>query len=279
MSADAGGGSIAPTKTSFIQDIICKVTNLFTFPSSWQTNIDFVIGNDSYRWVILFTCVFFSYLWLFYQSTTFVDTTSQTPSEHRETALLLNPNVGGYNTVRGNSMSTPLFQWNSSEITMVVIISIVTLLLGWVVFFKPLPKMEQQSRYVQILSFLVIWTHTVLILIFIPVNAFHQRLLYNLRSLMAQICNDPLKELWIAFLFIVLVPIPGSRSHTERMWWLIFKLGIFYIVQNILLGSPNYTIEAADENKSLPDTTNQFIGYGVLVFVLILLFYKESCKK
>ena len=268
-----------PTTDSTFHNVLCKFTNMFSFPSSWQANIDYVLNNDSYRWVILFICVFLSYLWLFYQSTTFFDTSSVTPSEHRETAMLLNPHVGGYNVVRGNPSSASLFQWNTSEYVMVAIVAIVTILLGWVVFFNPTKGMEQESRYVQILSFLIIWTHTVLLLLFIPVNSFHKRLLYNLRSLMAQICNNPLKELWIAFLFIVLVPVPGSRSHTERMWWLILKLGIFYVVQNVMLGSPNYIVESASESKTLPDTTNQFIGYGIFVIVLLLLFFNESCAK
>ena len=276
-AASAGAASAVVAKNSAFHNVLCKFTNMFSFPSSWQANIDYVLNNDSYRWVILFICVFISYLWLFYQSTTFVNTSGATPSEHRETAMLLNPHVGGYNVVRGNPSSASLFQWNTSEYVMVAIVAIVTILLGWVVFFNPTKGMEQESKYVQILSFLFIWTHTVLLLIFIPVNVFHQRLLYNLRSFMAQICNNPLKELWLAFLFIVLIPVPGSRSHTERMWWLILKLGIFYVVQNILLGSPNYKIESANEKKSLPDTTNQFIGYGIFVLVLLLLFYNESC--
>jgi hypothetical protein len=269
----------SPPTTSALHNILCKLSNTFSFPQSWQENIDFVIGNDSYRWVILFLCVFFSYLWLFYQSTTYFDTSSVTPSEHRETAMLLNPNVGGYNVDRGSLTSGSIFQWNASEYIVIAISILVTILLGWVVFFNPTDGMEKQSRYVQFLSFLIIWTHTVLLLIFIPVNAFHQRLLYNLRSLMAQICNNPMKELWIAFLFIVLVPIPGSRSHTERMWWMVVKLGIFYVVQNILLGSPNYQIELASADTKLPDTTTQYIGYGVLVLVVVLLLFNESCKK
>ena len=55
------------------------------------------------------------------------------------------------------------------------------------------------------------------------------------------------------------------------------KLGIFYVVQNILLGSPNYKIEDADQNVKIPDTTGQFIGYGAFVLVLTLLMYRESC--
>jgi hypothetical protein len=269
----------AKTSSTF-HTFMCKFTNAFAIPKRFQSNIDVIFNNDSYRWVILFICVFFSYIYLFYQANTYFDSSNNTeePNEHRETALLLNPDRGGYNVVRGDISSPSLFEWNTSEYVLIAIVCIVTFLLAWVVFFNPADNMEKESKYIQFLSFLLIWSHTVMLLFYIPVNAFHQRMLYNLRSFAAQVCNNPLKELWLAFLFIVLVPIPGSRSHTERIWWLILKLGIFFIAQNILIGSPNYKVESADEKKSLPDTTSQFVGYGIFVLIIVLLFYNESCK-
>ena len=121
----------------------------------------------------------------------------------------------------------------------------------------------------------------VILLFFIPVNNFHRRLLYNARCTIAQVCNDPLKELWLAFLFIVLLPLPGSSSHTERISWMALKLGIFYVIQNFLLGSPNYKIESVLENNSLPDsdTNSQLLGYGILFLIIILLVIKDKCKR
>jgi len=164
-----------------------------------------------------------------------------------------------------------------SESILLSIIIIITLYLFWNIMIN---SKSDVPMYVKIIQFVFVWTHVVLLLFFIPVNSFHRRLLYNARSVMAQICNNSLKELWIAFLFIVLLPLPGSSSHKERISWFALKLGIFYIIQNFLLGSPNYKIESVSENNSLPDsdTTTQLLGYGMLVLIIGILLLKDHCK-
>lgn len=254
-----------------------RLKDIFGLSDELTAKIDSIINNESARWVILFVAVLLSYAYIFYTAYNYKSNPDNI-SEKSETALFLNPSLGGYNKVRGDPNSPPLFKWDTSEIILVSAVSIITLFLFWYIINKSEPD---TPLYVKIIQFIFTWTHIVILLFFIPVNNFHRRILYNARSTLAQICNDPLKELWLAFLFIVLLPLPGSSSHTERISWMALKLGIFYIIQNLLLGPPNYKIESVIKNNSLPDsdTKTQLLGYGILFIIIILLVVKDRCKR
>jgi len=234
--------------------------------------VDSFFDNNENRWWILLISVIGSYAYLIYNAYT----SSDDDQEKIETSLLINPAKGGYRKDRGNLSSPSLFEWNGSEIFMNVV-GVLLIAACWFYFvhYKPDP-----NKNICFIEFFVISSHLILLWMFIPANDFHRRILYNGRSLAAQVCNNSMKELWMAFLFIVVLPIPGStsdsRSHSKRMTWMLLKLGLFYIIQNILLGSPNYKIEPASDNRSIPDSSYELLGYGLLVTVMFILYFFEK---
>lgn len=238
--------------------------------SDFINAVDTFFSSENVRWVILFISVLGSYAYLMYQAF-YADRSDE---ENRELAFLFNPSVGGYRKERGNMNSDALFEWNAWEISIIVFSGVITLYL----FYK-FYQMSEYPFYIRVIQFILAWTHSVLLIFFLPVNPFHQRMLYNLRSVAASVCNNSLKELWMAFIFIVLLPLPGSTSHTERMTWLSLKLGAFYVIQNILLGDPNYKIEPYTDHKILPESRNELIGYGVLAAIVVVIFIKEHLMK
>jgi hypothetical protein len=256
----------------------CKVMNsvekFISLSEENSAKFDKIISREAFRWVLLFLAVVGSYGYMIYYSFTDVDKIPN-PSEQREIALLFNPALGGYNQNRGDPNSPPLFKWTESEYIVVVSSILISIFLFWYVIINR-PK---ELLYIRVIQYLLVISNLVVLIFFIPVNDFHRRMLYNLRSLMVTICNNSLEELWMAFLFIVVLPLPGSKSSSERITWLGLKLGIFYMVQNFMLGSPNYEIEAPEKNVILPNTTSQYIGYGVFVVILSLLILKDHCVK
>ena len=232
------------------------------------------ISDEPTRWIILFICVMLIYIYMLYISYTFTD--SQSASKHRkEAAMLFNPSLGGYNKVRGDPSSQSLFEWNTSECIFFSIIIIATLCLYW----KIVVKQTGEKFYIKVFQFILAWTHSVILLFLIPINNFHKRILYNFRSLLATICNEPLQELWIAFLFIVVLPFPGSKSHKERITWLGGKLAVFFVLQSFLLGSPNYSIESYEDNSTVPGTSLEYLGYVTFVLIVTILVLRENCKQ
>jgi hypothetical protein len=211
---------------------------------------------------------------MLYISYTFTD--SQSASKHRkEAAMLFNPSLGGYNKVRGDINSKSLFEWNASESILFSIIIITTIFLYW----KIVVKQTGDKFYIKVFQFILAWTLSLIVLFLIPVNNFHKRVLYNFRSLLATICNEPLQQLWLAFLFIVVLPFPGSKSNKQRITWLVVKLAVFFVLQSFLLGSPNYSIESYEDNSTVPGTSLEYLGYVAFVLIITLLVLRENCKQ
>jgi hypothetical protein len=235
------------------------------------------IDNEPVRWVILFISVILTYVYLLYNTFTYKNTSTDV-SEERETALMFNPSLGGYNEIRGDVNSKSLFKWDASECALLSIAILCSIFLYWVIVIK---QNNDIPKYIKIIQFLIIWVHIMGLIMIIPVNRFHKRILYNCRSLMTQVCNNSLKELWLAFLFIVVLPLPGSVSYNQRISWFALKLGIFYIIQNFLLGSPNYKIEDSSKDESIPETKSQIAGYAILFSVISLIVIKNyfNCKQ
>jgi hypothetical protein len=257
--------------TCTIMDQIDKKLNL-----SHEKIVKFekFISEEPTRWIILFVSVIVTYLYMLYISFISKNSPSE-PQQQRDTALLFNWSLGGYNQTRGDPNSPSLFKWDAAECSLMSVVIIATLFLYW----KIVVKQTGEKFFIKILQFILAWLHSVILLFLIPVNPFHKRVLYNFRCILATVCNEPLQELWLAFLFIVLLPFPGSYSHKERLVWLSIKLGLFYIFQNFLLGSPNYTVELVQEDKTLPNTTLEYIGYAAFILVVIVLVVRENCKR
>jgi len=230
--------------------------------------------TDDLRWYVLFGFVTLTYVWIFYQAFSTKFKAGEEASEASETAMLLNPSFHGYNLHRGKPEgpdNPSLFQWSCSETTWMSIILVVSLYTFYYFWIEGSKSQERKS--IRIIKFILAWTHSVLLLLFIPINPFHRRILYNLRTVMAQVASEPLKEFFLAFIFIVLLPLPGVQSvtYTTKIEWLALKLGVFYIFQSLLLGSPQYTVEPASEKRMLPENTSQFVSYMAL-FATILFF-------
>lgn len=242
-------------------------TSLTTKKSKVQTWKELATNwfSDNVRWYVLFGVVILSYVWIVYEA--FVLKPKKGENEASETAMLVNPAYHGYNTIRGEPESPdnpPLFECTQLEKLWMTGIVLVSIYLFY--YFWTTGKQKNEPVAIRVIQFILAWFHSVLLLLFIPINPFHKRMLYNGRAVMAQICNDPLKEFLLAFVFIVLLPLPGlsGTSYTQKMEWLALKVGVFYIVQSVLLGSPNYTIEPASENRILPIGTKDFMGYVAL---------------
>jgi hypothetical protein len=225
--------------------------------------------NDR-RWILLFLVTLGTYVYLIYGA--IVGTQPSATPEQRETAYLLNPEAYGYQAERGNARSKTLFEWDTQEIILWTVVGLCTLLVVWK-WWKSTWK--STLWYLVPLQILLVWAHTVILLFFLPVNSFHRRILYNTRSVLVQVCNDPLKELVLAFIFIVLIPLPGTQwiSGGERLTWLALKLGLFYILQSILLGSPNYSIEPPDQARVVPVSAKNLEGYGVMGVMALAVYY------
>jgi hypothetical protein len=222
--------------------------------------------TEKNRWYILFGFVLLSYVYLI------INVIYGDESEEKEqTALLLNPYKGGYNEVRGDPNSPSLFEWSPLQIAVIVLLVILTLFMYFYVY-KINPN---ESGLLIFIQFALLWTHSIMLLLAIPFNKFHKRILYNTRAFSVSIVNNPLKELFIAMMFIVLLPLPGGSKTTlrERLSWLMLKLGVFYLIQSILLGKPNYTIEKSDEEVIVPTSHQDLLGYTVFFVILLILYF------
>lgn len=262
------------SKPSLTCTIMNEIDKKINFSNEKILKFEKFISEEQTRWIILFISVIITYIYMLYVSYQFTESSSAS-QQARETAFLFNPSLGGYNVVRGDPHSPSLFEWNAAEYTLISIIIIATIFLYW----KIVIKQTGEKFYIKVFQFILAWLHSVLLLFLIPVNNFHKRMLYNFRSLLATVCNEPLQELWLAFLFIVVLPLPGSKSHKERITWFGGKLAIFFVLQNFLLGSPNYSIEPATDNTVIPGTTLEYVGYFTFVLLVTILVLKENCKR
>ena len=232
------------------------------FINNIRSKIDEFLSDEK-RWYILFVSIVLSYFYILYNSFYGSET-----EENLQFSYFLNPNKGGYRETRGDLTSPSLFKWDYKEIILLVVMALISFFL----FYKL--KQNNHSWFMFFIQVFIFWFHSVAFLFFIPINDFHKRVLYNTRATMISVVNDPLKELFIAFVFIVLLPLPGARNtlYSERMSWLAVKMGVFYIIQNILLGPPRYEIEPSSEGKIIPEKTKDLIGYGVFLIILFVLF-------
>ncbi len=254
--------------------LIKEIDKKISFSNDKFLKFEKFISDEPTRWIILFISVMIIYIYMLYISYTFID--SPSASQHKkEAAMLFNPSLGGYNKVRGDPTSQSLFEWNPSECIFFSIIIITTVSLYW----KIVVKQTGDKFYIKVFQFILAWTLSLILLFLIPINNFHKRILYNFRSLLATICNEPLQQLWIAFLFIVVLPFPGSKSNKQRITWLGVKLAVFFVLQSFLLGSPNYSIESYEDNNTAPGTSLEYLGYVAFVLIVTVLVLLENCKQ
>lgn len=222
------------------------------------------------QWCLFFIFVVCSYGYIIWSARI----ASKDDSQEHDLALLFFPDLGGYNTKRGDTQSDSLFQWNWTEILWVSIIGIFTIAL--LVFVWKRGTKHNTSHIVIIMQFLLIWTQSIILLLFVPVNPFHLRMLYNARAAAVKIVNHPQQGIFWAFLFLILLPLPyenhAKNTNTEKVMWLTFKLGVLYMIQHIFLGNPHYKIEPASDEQILANTKSKPLQYALLCLALYVIY-------
>lgn len=251
-----------------------------TQDKSWYEKLT---GSQKFRWILFAVVTFVAYAFILYQS--LIGNSDNASEDQKQAALWLNSEAGGYNEIRGDTSSPSLYSWSDpAEIAIFVTLIISAIaFFGWAIWLWR--NAGENIRVTQIIMWFMLWTHVCLFLYMIPVNEFHKRFLYNARSYMASALSDSGKELFLAFIVIVLLPIPEANpnaSFTTRMSWLMLKLGLFYIIQNILLGSPRYVVEDYQNEQISGVTNSDKIYYGITFAIILILYFmsvKWTCSK
>lgn len=198
------------------------------------------------------------------------------PNARPQKAYLFVPWAGGYNVVRGDVTSPPLFKWTWQEILFWVAVVLLFPLIFFITYMfytdgKDCLK-NQPNPIIYVWIFIMqafsVWLHVVMIMMIIPFNSFHKRFLYNVRCFFAEVVNNPLEELIMAFMFIVVIPWPGEymmkQNFVARIKLMFFKIGLFYVLQNILIGDPQYTVEPPDTIASNSKYFSEIPGSNTL---------------
>lgn len=189
--------------------------------------------------------------------------------ENKAMAYWLNPHAYGYRKILGDPNSPSL--WDPSDWKEWILLTAVIATFG-ITFYLFRRDEGNDPMWLSIIKTFVVWSHSGLLLMLLPINKFHKRFLYNFRVVAARVLEQPAKELFLAFAFIVLFPLPGAENSTisERYTWLAIKLGIFYVFQSILLGPPNYQVPPPNKAKILPLTRTDVINYGLIIGMTVV---------
>ena len=251
--------------------IFVPIGNFFRKIKTPVQNFVNITISQNVRWYLMCFVMLATYFWLWYVGQNGINSENE---ESKQTALFVNPAAGGYNEIRGDVTTPSLFDINNTIEQVIIGLIICLGVLSLIYFFY---YRHDDTIFVTFIKWFVGWSHLALaIFILAPLvglnNPFHQRLLYNVRSLLSAMSNGAGKELYLAFIFIVIMPLPSTQKTTfgQRMNWLFLKLGLFFIFQVFLLGAPTFYVESYKENKLLPDTKNE--AYTVLIVICIILF-------
>jgi len=224
------------------------------------------------RWLLTLFAQVFIYLYVFYGAWT--GTSKNASDENKQAAYWLNPKAYGYRKIRGDAKAPSL--WDSSDPKEWILLAIVFALLP--ITYYLLRKYDPKSPHwlTAVMAFIT-WTHSGLLLLLLPINPFHKRFLYNFKAFAVEILNEPAKELFYAFAFIVLFPLPGSENATvnDRYTWLGVKMGLFYFFQTLLLGAPNYKLGSPDTEPAIFMSKKQAGWYGAIIILTLGLIVAE----
>ena len=245
-----------------------------TTPSKYESLV-----NNRTRWILTLVSLIFTYLYMIIGSV--YGNKKNASEENKSLALLLNPKAHGYNKIIKDPNSPSL--WNSRDPKEWILLTIILILfpLFFFLFKRQDPK---DPIWLLIVKTTVSWLFVSFPLLLLPINPFHKRILYNFKVVLARVVEQPAKELFMAFIFIVLFPLPGGENKTvaTRLVWMAMKLGIFYIFQNLLLGAPKYDINKDPDKEKIIYTNKTATGYYIaliLGIILIVIFEKYLNKK
>ena len=214
------------------------------------------------RWILTLVATILIYFYLFLGASQ--GNKKGASEENKATALWLNPAAHGYNKVIGNPHTPHL--WNPKDPKEWILIGVILMFLPINYFFFR-KREPQDPHWLTMIKSFVVWANFAVLILLIPINPFHRRFLYNFKVVLAQILKEPAKELFLAFVFIVLVPLPGGEnpSVSDRYLWLAIKMGIFYIFQSLILGSPTYKISPPNQEKVIYMTKKQARYYALII--------------
>ena len=223
--------------------------------------------KESTRWKITFAVTLIFNLYILHKS--------YKPKEKRSKddeawARLLNFKANGYKKDIGNPSSPNLFELNFKEVLFITFCS--------VVFYYVYKSNIDVNFTMTFIRVFVIFSIVLFLLFSIPINDFHTRFLYNLKNVVANVVQDPGYELFMGFLFIVVLPLPGmgKKKIEERSFWLATKLGTFLIWQGLFLGPPKYNIPSPEEEPNLHLPQNSKVYYILTVITAIGIYVFEK---
>lgn len=257
------------SSTSCVQKMQ-EIHGSLTSDKNWLVKL---MDSQKFRWVLFTLVTVAAYGFMIYEA--HKGSGAGASEEQKEAGMWLDfsNSLGGYRQQRGNVNSPSLFDIKDPwEIGMMAALGLVTV----IYIFSTIRTIRNAGPSALTLCLIqfMIYIHVVMLLYMIPVNAYHQRYLYNLRCYAATVVERPSYELLLAFIFIVLLPLPGVNPNTgigTRFGWLALKLGLFYIVQSVLLGAPHYKIEPYTDEKNTSLTKTDYIYYGIVIGLGILL--------
>lgn len=195
--------------------------------------------------------------------------------ENRAMALWLNPGAYGYREKLGDPNSPSL--WDPTDWKEWVLLTAVFVTFG-ITFYLFRRDEGDDPIWLTLVKTFIVWSHTGLLLLLLPINKFHKRFLYNFRVALARVVEEPAKELFLAFVFIVLFPLPGAEDSTiaERYTWLAIKMGIFYIFQSVMLGAPTYRVEPPNKEKAVGMSGKEARYYALIIIVTLVAILIEK---
>jgi hypothetical protein len=225
------------------------------------------------RWILMFAATIVIYFYLALGA--YQGMNKNATAENKAAAVWLNPKANGYRKTLGDK-STPSL-WDPKDPKEWVLLTITASLLP-IIYYLMRKEKPEDSRWFTLMKAFTIWSNTALILLLLPINPFHKRFLYNFKVFLARVLEEPAKELFLAFVFIVLLPLPGAEKSTvaQRFTWLAIKMGLFYFVQTLLLGAPKYTLLPPDQEKSVYLTKKQAGYYGAIIAATVVAIVIEK---
>ncbi len=108
-------------------------------------------------------------------------------------------------------------------------------------------------------------------------NFFHNPSWQHFKEWWAQMANDPLTEMLLMFVVMIL-PVPFLPYYIhERMELLLAKLGLYQMITVAILGSPNYDPDAGAFGGE--QEWQYILGWVFLAAVIGVSIYSILCSK
>lgn len=95
---------------------------------------------------------------------------------------------------------------------------------------------------------------------------------YNLKAWFASIMNNPVTEIFLMLIFVI-IPFPFLRPDPHaRLEYLFSKLGVYFLLATLILGKPDYKPDDPSSKPKNQIWTYVVIGAIVAIFVISWLY-------